>query len=82
MIDWGLEGVQMIWFDSVSHKLLVRALARVLPMVGALVVTAGVACAADPPSSTPAAYEAPTDEVVVEGQDPEGGLSNSAPIRP
>ena len=68
LIDWGLEGAQMIWFDSVSHKLLVGALARVLPMVGALVVTAGVACAADPPSSPPAANEAPTDEVIVEGK--------------
>jgi uncharacterized protein YbaP (TraB family) len=58
----------MIRSDSVPHKLLVRALAMVLPMVGALVVKTGVACAADPPSSALATDQPSTEEVVVEGQ--------------
>jgi len=58
----------MIRSDSVLHKLLVRALAIVVPLVGALVVGTGVACAGDPPSSTPATNEPPTEEVVVEGK--------------
>src|SRR5882672_647953 len=58
----------MIRSDSLSHKLLVRALAMVLPMVSALVVRIGVAYAADPPSSMPDADEPPTEEVVVEGK--------------
>src|ERR1700724_2982864 len=57
----------MIRSDWVSHKL-VRALAMVLPMVGALVIGAGVAYAADPPSSKPATDEPPTEEVVIEGK--------------
>jgi len=58
----------MIRSDSVLHKLLVRALAIVVPLVGALVVGIGVAYAGDPPSSTPATNEPPTEEVVVEGK--------------
>jgi uncharacterized protein YbaP (TraB family) len=58
----------MIRSDSVPHKLLVRALAIALPIVGALVVGTGVACAADLPSSTLATDEPSTEEVVVEGQ--------------
>src|SRR6266481_3842847 len=58
----------MIRSDSVPHKLVVRALAMVLPMVGAFVVKTGVACAADPPSSALATDEPSTEEVVVEGQ--------------
>src|SRR6267142_400078 len=58
----------MIRSDSVSHKLLVRALAMVLPMVGALIVRTGVAYAADPPPSSTLAIDEPgTEEVVVEG---------------
>jgi len=58
----------MVQSDSVSHKLLLRALALVLPMVGALVVRPGVAYAADPPSPAPASDEPPTQEVVIEGK--------------
>jgi len=58
----------MIRSDSVLHKLLVRALAIVVPLVGALVVGIGVAYAGDPPSSAPATNEPPTEEVVVEGK--------------
>jgi uncharacterized protein YbaP (TraB family) len=53
--------------DSVSHKL-VRALAMVLSVLGALVAGASVAYAADPPSPTPASGEPPTEEVVIEGK--------------
>src|ERR1700738_732072 len=57
----------MILSDWVSHKLL-RALALVLPMVGALVVGGGVTYAADPPPPTPATDEPPTAQVVIEGK--------------
>ena len=53
--------------DSVSHKL-VRALATVLLVLGALVAGAGVAYAADPPTPTPVSDEPPTEEVVIEGK--------------
>src|SRR5260370_37063159 len=53
--------------DSVSHKL-VRALAMVLSVLGALVAGAGVAYAANPTSPTPASDEPPTEEVVIEGK--------------
>jgi uncharacterized protein YbaP (TraB family) len=58
----------MIRSDSVSKELLAHALAMVIPMVSALVLTTGVAYAADPPLSTPAADEPPTEEVIVEGK--------------
>jgi uncharacterized protein YbaP (TraB family) len=58
----------MIRTDLVSHKLLVRTLAVILPMVGALIVRAGAAGPADSPSSTPAGDEPPTEEVVIEGK--------------
>jgi hypothetical protein len=68
LVDRDLEGVQMIRSDSVSQQLLAHALAMVIPMVTALVLTTGVAYAADPPASTPAADEPPSEEVIVEGK--------------
>lgn len=58
----------MIRFYSVSHKLHACVVAMVITMVGALVVTTGATYAADPPSSTRAASETATEEVVVEGK--------------